>query len=142
MPTTKPQNNVVMIIGRKRELQLLQKAYDSEKSELVIVYGRRRVGKTFLVRKAFAGNFDFYVTGLFKKPRKRQLENFANALAEYSGKDVDVPKDWYEAFRMLKAYLKTLGERKKLVFIDEMPWMSTAKSDFVGALESFSNGWG
>ena len=131
-----------MIIGRKRELQLLQKAYDSEKSELVIVYGRRRVGKTFLVRKAFAGNFDFYVTGLFKKPRKRQLENFANALAEYSGKDVDVPKDWYEAYRMLKAYLKTLGERKKLVFIDEMPWMSTAKSDFVGALESFWNGWG
>ncbi|MCF0197207.1 MAG: ATP-binding protein, partial [Bacteroidaceae bacterium] len=131
-----------MIIGRKQEQEMLNNAYNSDKGEFVIVYGRRRVGKTFLVRKVFAGQFDFHVTGLFRKNKKRQLENFANALSEYSGKDVVIPRDWYEAFRMLRQYLQTLGDKRKVVFIDEMPWMATAKSDFVGALETFWNGWG
>jgi len=130
------------LIGRKEELARLEAAYQSDKAEFVIVYGRRRVGKTFLIRSAFADKFDFCVTGLFRKSKKKQLENFSNALAEWSGMEREMPKDWYEAFRQLKEYLKTLGDRRKLVFIDEMPWMSTAKSDFVGALENFWNAWG
>ena len=131
-----------MLIGRKKELESLNNAYNSSRAEFVIVYGRRRVGKTYLVQQAFNGNFAFRVTGLFKKNKRRQLENFTNALAEYSGYDMDIPKDWYEAFRLLKKYLQSLDLERKVVFIDELPWMATAKSDFVGALESFWNGWG
>jgi len=130
------------LIGRKFEAANLRAAYDSENAEFIIVYGRRRVGKTFLVRNVLNEKFDFCVTGLFKKTKKRQLENFANSLSEWSGMDIPTPKDWYEAFRELKRYLKTLNKSRKVVFIDEMPWMATPKSDFVSALENFWNGWG
>ena len=63
---------------------------------------------------------------------RRQLENFANALSDYSGEDVDTPKDWHAAFRMLKNYLLGVCRPGKLVvFLDEVPWMETRKSDFV-----------
>lgn len=131
------------IIGRKAEIQELTESYESGKSEFVIVYGRRRVGKTFLIRQTFDNNFDFYVTGLFNKSKERQLENFSNALSEYSGEDCETPKDWYDAFRKLKQYLKNTNRPgRKTVFFDEMPWMDTQKSDFVSALENFWNGWG
>lgn len=109
---------------------------------LVVAYCRRRVGKTFLIRQAFDNCFDFYLIGLYKKSMRRQLENFANALSDYSGEDVETPKDWYAAFRMLKNYLLGISRPGKLVvFLDEVPWMETRKSDFVSALESFWNGW-
>lgn len=131
------------IIGRKAEIQELTESYESGKAEFVIVYGRRRVGKTFLIRQTFENNFDFYVTGLFNKNKERQLENFSNALSEYSGEDCETPKDWYDAFRKLKQYLKNINRPgRKTVFFDELPWMDTPKSDFVSALENFWNGWG
>ena len=74
---------------------------------------------------------------------RRQLENFANTLSGYSGEDVETPKDWYAAFRMLKNYLLGISRPGKLVvFLDEVSWMETRKSDFVSALGSFWNGWG
>lgn len=131
------------IIGRKKEIQTLKQCYDSEKAEMVIVYGRRRIGKTFLVRETFENRFDFHITGLYKKSKAKQLENFANVLAEYSGEQYDVPKTWYEAFRLLKQYVSNISRvGKKLIFIDELPWMDTKRSDFVSALENFWNGWG
>lgn len=134
---------ITEIIGRKSEIQELTESYESRMAEFVIVYGRRRVGKTFLVRHVFENNFDFYVTGLFNKSKERQLENFSNALSEYSGEDCGTPKDWYDAFRKLKQYLKNINRPgRKIVFFDEMPWMDTQKSDFVSALENFWNGWG
>ena len=131
------------IIGRKQEIAQLKQCYDSGKPEMVIVYGRRRIGKTFLVRETFANQFDFYLTGLFKKSKAKQLENFANVLAEYSGEEIKTPKTWYDAFRQLKHYLSGISRPgRNLVFLDEVPWMATRRSDFVSALENFWNGWG
>lgn len=131
------------IIGRKQEIATLNACYESGKAEMVIVYGRRRIGKTFLVRETFQNRFDFYLTGLYKKNKAKQLENFANALAEYSGEDCDTPRTWYEAFRMLKQYIAGISRvGRKLIFLDEVPWMDTRRSDFVSALENFWNGWG
>ncbi len=130
-------------IGREKEIRQLRQRYESSSPEMVVVYGRRRVGKTFLIRQTFNNSFDFYLTGLYKKSLSRQLQNFANALSEYSGEDIDTPKDWFAAFRMLKTYLKGISHSgKKVVFLDEVPWMETRKSDFVSALENFWNGWG
>lgn len=85
-----------------------------------------------VTKQAFDNRFDFYLTGLYKKSMRRQLENFANALSDYSGEDVDTPKDWHAAIRMLKNYLLGVCRPGKLVvFLDEVPWMETRKSDFV-----------
>lgn len=131
------------IIGRKKEKEALLRCYDSGKPEMVIVYGRRRIGKTFLVRETFNNRFDFYLTGLYNKDTKKQLENFANVLSEASGEDIETPKNWIQAFRQLKTYLQNINrEGRKLVFLDEVPWMDAQRSDFVSALENFWNGWG
>lgn len=130
-------------IGREKEIRQLRERYESPSPEFVVVYGRRRVGKTSLVRRAFDNSFDFYLTGLYKKNVRRQLENFANALSDCSGEDVETPKDWFSAFRALKKYLQGISRPgKRVVFLDEAPWMETRKSDFVSALENFWNGWG
>lgn len=129
------------IIGRKEELAVLQDCVDSKESELVIVYGRRRVGKTFLVNEFFHNTFHFKFTGLYNMSTDTQLERFSVALEEYSGLSTATPKDWFEAFDQLKKYLKSLTDNRKIVFIDEMPWLDTKSSNFVAALESFWNGW-
>lgn len=131
------------IVGREKEIKELRNRYESKSPEFIVVYGRRRIGKTFLIRQTFQNKFDFYLTGLYKKNIRRQLENFANALIEYSGEDIDTPKDWFEAFRLLKKYLQGVNHPgKKVVFLDEVPWMETRKSDFISALENFWNSWG
>ena len=130
------------LIGRKRECAELQRVMDSDRSEFVIVYGRRRVGKTFLVDRFFDGKYDFTFVGGHKLTRRRQLNSFARALKKASGHDIGSFADWFEAFDALSDYLEALeSDRKKVVFIDEMPWIDTQKSDFVAALENFWNGW-
>ena len=130
------------IIGREHELNLLDRCYASGEAEFVIIYGRRRVGKTFLVRKHFEGKFDFVLTGIYKKPKVIQLANFANALEEYSGESQPIPETWFEAFNQLKRHLASLNKERLLVFIDEMPWLDTKKSNFLAAFELFWNGCG
>ena len=130
------------IIGREAERQLLERTYNSSANEFVVVYGRRRVGKSFLINKYFEGMFDFYMTGLYQKPKNFLLSTFAVALEEYSGKSRPVPKNWMTAMQQLKEYLASLSNKKRvLVFIDEMPWLDTPKSDFYAAFEWFWNGW-
>jgi len=130
------------IIGRKYEYELLNNSLQSLESELVIVYGRRRVGKTFLVNQYFNNTYAFKHTGVFKSHKAVQLERFAASLEEYMEHPVDIPENWYKAFDMLKRYLKSVNTtEKKVVFIDEMPWLDTPDSDFVAAFESFWNGW-
>lgn len=132
-----------LFIGREYEIRQLEKYRDSKESEFVIIYGRRRVGKTFLVKEFFDDTYDFKVTGLYKKTKKTQLKNFYLALLEYGAAVKKVPSDWLEAFAELKKLLKSIKEkRKKIVFIDELPWLDTRQSDFLGAFESFWNGWG
>ena len=129
------------IIGRRHEQDLIREYYESPKAELVAVYGRRRVGKTFLVRECFNGQFDFSFTGLFETPRSTQLSLFKKELERYSGKKQRKPKDWYEAFDALREYLDSLHKERIVVFLDELPWMDTPKSGFMSAFGYFWNSW-
>lgn len=132
-----------LFVGREYEIRQLEKYRNSKESEFVIVYGRRRVGKTFLIKEFFDDTYDFHVTGLYKKPKKMQLRNFYLALQEYGANIKKAPTDWLEAFDELKKLLKCIkGNRKKIVFIDELPWLDTRQSEFLGAFEAFWNGWG
>lgn len=116
---------------------------ESERSEFVVVYGRRRIGKTFLVRRFFKDNYAFSFVGKHEMGREQQLTEFAKELMRYSHSTfVPQLKNWTEAFDALQRLLETYGiPDKKVVFFDEMPWMDTPKSDFVSALENFWNGW-
>lgn len=129
------------LIGRKAERQTLQDCYDSGKPELVAVYGRRRVGKTFLVKQFFREKFDFYITGAYQASKAEQLLNFKMTLETYSKQKTKMPKNWLEAFFLLRDYLASLGDRRKVVFIDELPWFDTPRSNFIGAFELFWNQW-
>ena len=131
------------LIGREREICELQKSLTSDESEFVIVYGRRRVGKTFLIEQFFRGKYDFSYTGGHKLTTRVQLANFAKAMKEYAHLSKR-PKyeDWFEAFDALEEYIDSLeANRRKVIFIDEMPWIDTIRSEFVTALENFWNGW-
>lgn len=114
----------------------------SPKSEFLAVYGRRRVGKTFLIRSFFQNQFDFYLTGLAKGNTKQQLSNFAIFFQQYFHSEISPPANWLTAFHLLIKELEKKNDKQKLViFIDEMPWLATAKSDFMMGLEFFWNGW-
>ena len=130
-----------MLIGRQNEQKRLLMAEASKKSEFVAVFGRRRVGKTFLIRETFKNRFCFYHTGLANAGMARQLTEFKKTLCKYGNKRFRVPKDWYDAFDLLSEVIAADMSRKKVVFLDELPWMDTAKSGFVSALEHFWNGW-
>lgn len=114
----------------------------SERAEFVAIYGRRRVGKTFLVRQTVADKFSFFVTGVHKATKAEQLTNFAIALQKYSGAaTLTIPRNWILAFYELSRLLEQRQESTKIVFIDELPWMDTPKSGFIAALENFWNSW-
>lgn len=130
-----------MMVGRKSEVELLKSAFEADHSDFIAVFGRRRVGKTFLVREAFGNKFTFYHTGVAGACRQEQLSRFAVSMRKSGLGGGEVPKTWFAAFDALEAALERLGEGKKTIFIDELPWMDTQKSNFVSALESFWNGW-
>lgn len=131
------------IIGRTEEKKEFQHIRNSHRSEFVAVYGRRRIGKTYLIRNLFDNQFDFHFTGLANAGQKRQLENFHTAMNMYFGgsRKQDAPENWYEAFRQLATKLKKKEKRKKIIFIDELPWLDTPRSGFISALEHFWNTW-
>lgn len=131
------------IIGREKECESLQRCIEAKTSQLVIVYGRRRVGKTFLINQFFDNKFDFKVTGIFNKTRETQLQAFTVSLNNYFKQSFSVPKNWIDAFNLLRNNLDNLEETKKIVlFFDELPWLDTQKSDFLAAFEWFWNDWG
>ena len=130
-----------MLIGRDIEAKVLKDALASASAEFIAVYGRRRVGKTYLIRETYDGRFSFYHTGIANAGRSVQLERFARSLQKqglFSGK---IPANWYAAFDMLEDGLAALPSGKKVVFFDELPWMDSQRSNFVSALEAFWNGW-
>lgn len=130
------------LIGRKEEQKTLREWLNSERSEFVAVYGRRRVGKTFLIRMVAEDKFAFFVTGVHQASKSEQLTNFAIAMQKYSeSKRLSIQKNWILAFYELSRYLEALPAGKKVIFIDELPWMDTSKSGFVAALENFWNSW-
>ena len=121
----------------------LQTCLESKRSEFVVVYGRRRIGKTYLVRRFFKDNYAFSFVGKHEMAREQQLIEFAKELSRYSQSPYAPNlKSWTDAFDALQRLLEASSVKgKKVVFFDEMPWMDTPKSDFVSALENFWNGW-
>lgn len=130
------------LIGRERECEELEWAVKSQRSELVILYGRRRVGKTFLVRRFFNDTYSFHYVGAHKQKKEIQLQNFKEALERFSGdKGIPALNSWHEAFQHLADYLNHCSENRKIVFFDEMPWMDSKGSEFVDELEYFWANW-
>ena len=129
------------MIGRKKALDELLRMYESTQSELVVLYGRRRVGKTYLVNEAFGRKFSFHHSGLKGGNKSQQLKQFRLSLRQQGHWKCPSLHDWQEAFFELGNFLAQTQESRKVVFIDEMPWMDTFRSDFVMAFEGFWNGW-
>lgn len=135
------------MVGRTEEKKLLQSLLKEDESQFVAVFGRRRVGKTFLIRESFDYKFTFQHTGIstdsiIKSARKKtQLEEFSKSLAEAGFKPNKDLSTWYEAFDCLKEIIKKSKEKKKVIFIDELSWMDTKGSELISAVESFWKGW-
>ncbi|MCL2249589.1 MAG: ATP-binding protein [Oscillospiraceae bacterium] len=134
-----------MLVGRKKEIELLKKYSSTAESEFVVVYGRRRVGKTFLVRQHFRDKFFFYTTGVAPEAGEKanlrvNLEHFRFNLTNYGINCDSTLSSWMEAFDCLRKGIESsTSSDKKIIFLDEMPWMDTPKSSFISALEYFWN---
>lgn len=151
--TAANKNDIVnYMIGRYKEKEELNNLYYSDRAHLVAVYGRRRVGKTYLIDQVFKGKFAFRHAGLSPvemegatkgSPLKEQLKHFYNSLLLHGMEKGDCPDNWLDMFLQLEIFLqnKDNGERQ-VVFLDELPWMDTHKSGFMTAFEGFWNNWG
>ena len=144
-----------MIIGREKEIEKLNELYDSGNAELLALYGRRRVGKTFLIDEVFKDRITFRHSGLSpvdgrykttsgrRSKMKEQLKHFYRSLLMQGMKKSKQPESWLDAFYMLEDFLQEQddGECRQLVFIDEIQWLDTARSGFMTGFEAFWNGW-
>lgn len=131
------------IIGRKEEIRSLKEALDAKEAHFVAVYGRRRVGKTFLIREFFL-NKGVYLeaTGIKNAPLSRQLEHFSKVFADtfYDGAPLRPARRWDEAFELLTEQIKKVAKSKRIiVFLDELPWMATPRSGLIEALDYYWN---
>ena len=137
------------MIGREKEVRELNKLYNRNRAELVAVYGRRRVGKTYLIDETFAGRITFRHAGLSpadedaKGLLRAQLDHFYNSLILFGMEKNDKPDNWLDAFFLLERFLQTIDDgSRQLVFLDELPWLDTPRSGFIRAFEGFWNNWG
>ena len=136
------------MVGRIEEIRQLEKLYSSGRSEFVAVYGRRRVGKTYLVKEVFKNRLVFWHTGVSpydgegSSLMEDQLRAFHYNLVRYGLEEKKCPDSWIEAFNMLGRLVESkTGDGKKVIFIDELPWMDTPRARFIPALENFFNDW-
>ena len=136
------------IIGRVYETGILEKALHSAEPEFIAVYGRRRIGKTFLIREYYEDSICFEMAGVHQTSLKIQLQNFALSLKSAMGLGImpETPDTWFKAFTFLEYFIdstnKNQSDRKKVIFIDELPWLNTPKSNFLAALDHFWNSYG
>lgn len=140
------QNNNTMhniLIGRDNEIKQLTRYAHSGRPEFIAVYGRRRVGKTYLVNNLFKGQFAFAMTGVLEGDKAAQMHAFVDALEIYGQPSEPVPVNWYEAFRVLRRFLapRLAQDKRCIVFIDELPCLDTRQSNFAKALGFFWNSW-
>jgi uncharacterized protein len=132
-----------VLIGRQREREELTLARDSGNPELIAIYGRRRVGKTYLVRTFFVSELCLEVVGAREMTLAQQLRNFSDALSKVTGYRLQTPESWPVAFQELIRYLEEqLKQGRKVVFFDELPWLAGPRSGFLPAFEHFWNSWG
>ncbi len=137
----------MVIIGREKEQDIIGTCMQSHRPEFIVVYGRRRVGKTYLIKEYFNNRFSFYATGVTDEKMKGQLQSFNDSLKIYGQKNKKAPSDWFEAFSRLRELLEKSDIQrdamtgKRVVFLDEVPWMDTPKSGFKSALDYFWNSW-
>lgn len=129
------------MIGRINEKNLLIKALYSNRSEFIAVYGRRRVGKTYLVRETLGDKFTFSYSGMANASAKEQIRSFHNSILRHGGKKGPIPTNWIDAFNELAIFLQSSHDTRKVVFIDELPWMDSRKSSFLKSFEQFWNDW-
>lgn len=137
------------IIGRQKEKKELERLYNSDKAEFTAIYGRRRIGKTFLIKQFFKDRFAFCHTGLSpidagrEITKEEQIQHFVRSLHEYGMEETQTPTTWIEVFYMLERLLKRKANGKKqVVFIDELPWMDTPDGGLLTGIEQFWNSWG
>lgn len=137
------------MIGRSREIKDLNRLYNSGRAELVAVYGRRRVGKTFLIDESFSGRITFRHAGLSPSDEdskgllQAQLNHFYNSLNLHGMDPCEKPKNWLDAFLLLEKFLQKIDDgSRQLVFLDELPWLDSPRSGFLRAFEGFWNTWG
>jgi uncharacterized protein len=133
-----------LLIGRKRPIAELEEARTSSKPELVALIGRRRVGKTYLVKQVYAQQIDFELIGAQHGSIGSQIQNFVLSIGKYFPDFVikQKPNSWIEAFHLLGQALETLRKtEKKIIFFDELPWLDTKRSNFVAGLSYFWNSW-
>ena len=130
------------LIGRVKEIQQLTDYTNSDKAEFLVVYGRRRVGKTFLIKQFFKDTFTFYLSGAENASKEQQLFNFTTALNKCSGLEFSPIDSWQKAFVQLENWLQSVKTHgRKVIFIDELPWLDNAKSGFFSAFEYFWNSY-
>ena len=135
---------VEQLTGREEERKTLLKALASQEAELIAIHGRRRVGKTFLIRTVYKDNIVFEFSGIHEAGLNDQLQNFSIALQKAITNKIPVaiPENWLRAFDFLQEYLSPLiAKKKSVVFFDEFPWIHTARSGFLQAFEHFWNSW-
>ena len=130
-----------MLIARKEEQKQLKEICEKEESQFVAVYGRRGIGKTFLIKEYFNDNFTFSHAGIYQGSYKDQLAAFANKLRYYGLSDFDNPTNWFDAFYLLVKLIDKSDKDKKVIFFDELSWMNTRNSNFVKALENLWNSY-
>lgn len=132
----------MLIIGRSKEIEILNENLASDKPEFVALYGRRRIGKTYLIRNVFEDKFTFRLTGVAQATLQEQLTNFNMAMQEqHPQAGHRNANNWMEAFQQIKQVVEKSKQKKKIIFIDELPWFDTAHSKFIPALEHFWNSW-
>lgn len=129
------------LIGRKEEIRKLENVRRSDESQFIAVYGRRRVGKTFLVREFFNNDFTFCYTGKAGLKKQMQLSAFREALIMQGFDECPALSNWFQAFSALQKLSSQSRKEKKVIFIDEIAWMDNKQSEFLPAFEGFWNEW-
>lgn len=131
----------MVVAVREKEIQIMQNLLKKEDSEFLAVYGRRRIGKTYLIRQVFKQSIVFEANGIHEQETPQQLESFWMSLVDaYPDKKPSLPKTWLQAFALLKNHINNIKNRKKkVIFLDEIAWFETPRSGFLAALQNFWN---